>query len=235
MMNKILLSIIIVFACCSFSNAQLKKGSLWAGGDFSYGSFTNRVNDEPDLQARRKVSAVRPFVGISTTENSISGIIFQYRKMREKYVAPGGRATEEIQKGAGWFYRKYKMLGKGFYIYINGEVNYVYVTRESRSVEEFSDFNNSKEHLLILTTYPGIAYALNKNIHLEMRTGNLFNVHYSDRKQHSEWPVNNKRDDHSRHFEIYGSFNETFNYLSIGFRILLNGKERGKTSVDSGK
>lgn len=235
MMNKILLIVIIVFVCCSVSNAQLKKGSLWAGGYFSYGSFINRINELQEPQARRKVLTVLPFAGVSTGENSISGIILQYRREREKYIAPGGRSTNKFDYGAGYFYRKYKMLGKGFYIYINGDVNYVYATSESRSVEDFSDFNRSREHQVRLLIYPGIAYALTKNIHLEMRTGNLFNGYYSDRKKHTEWPVNNKRDEHSRNFDIISSFNETFNYLGIGFRFLLNGREQVKTAVDSRK
>jgi hypothetical protein len=226
-MNKRKTLVLLLPAMLSFTliSAQLKKGSLWLGGHISYGSQLNRVKGESEPQIDDKDISFEPFFGKSITENSIAGIALYYKNRHDRNTTPLGRRIDEFGYAAGIFFRKYKPLGKGFYIYLNGELNFGYTRVNNARAQDVSDFSLSRLNAFHIFGYPGISYQLTRSIHLEMRTEDILRVSYTDEKKHTEFPVNNIRDEHTTRVGVSTGINRVFNYLGIGFRILINNKE----------
>jgi hypothetical protein len=220
-MHKVYLFLtVLMFIAFTHAHGQLNKGALWVGGAMSYGTSSTETKQTPDSKQKNTGLAFAPYLGRTKKENSITGISLLYRMSSGK---SSHLKRSEKDYGAGLFYRKYKGLGKGFYLFANGEVAYQYGTRKDEVVNIPGSYNRSWLHTVSMYAYPGISYAVNPNVHLEVRTGDLITVSFTDQKSKSETP-NYVEDSHGRSVQVSTSLNQLFNYWGIAFRFLLNGK-----------
>ena len=217
--------LITAFICItSFCHAQVKEGSLWGGGIINFGSIENDVQDIPEDNIYSKRAFVSVFIGKSFSEKSIFGINLQYGHERIRSIRITRVANEE-SLGGGFFYRRYTHLGKSFFLF--GHVDLIYTRGRGHVIlqENPADFEKYKSYQFSLNIYPGVSYAINKNIHLEIGAGNLLSAFYGQETRHVEFPVNNVRDERATRYGVTSDFNSSFlGDFKFGFRFLLNGK-----------
>src|SRR3982751_2087954 len=110
-MRKYILSISIsIFTLAT--QAQITKGTFVLGGnlginrrDYTYGNNENTGHG----------FSFSPAIGIATSENKVSGIYLNY--WHNESNSSGDASSEGNTYGGGVFIRKYKSLGKAFYLF----------------------------------------------------------------------------------------------------------------------
>jgi hypothetical protein len=161
---------------------------------------------------------ISPVVGIAFKENSVLGFSASYYHANYEYdasVSYGTRIDQGAALGAGIFMRKYKGLGKNFYLFGNGSLNFSggkinYSNIAPTTTQKITD----KTWTSALDFTPGISYAVSNKFHLEASLGSLLGVSYTRSK--SDNP-----NDKSNSFNFHSDAS-TLNSLSIGFRIFLS-------------
>jgi hypothetical protein len=223
-LKPLVLSVFSVI-CMLSSTAQLNKGSLWVGGSITYGSALYEVKNVQEPAATAKQTGLSLYVGKSIRENIVIGILFSYGRNRDKYISPPIHGDNQFSYGAGIFLRNYKFLGKGFYLFGEGQLEYNYLKNHHIYSIDPVEFYKTKIHGGGLYFYPGVSYAVNKSIHMEARLGNLFGISYSYEKKHVESPVFKERDERIPRFNVSTALNDISSGASFGFRFLLNQKK----------
>jgi hypothetical protein len=170
-MKKILCSFIFI-SFVFIADAQINKGSILLGGTVSSQSF--KTESGTDTQ-KENLFVFTPAVGYAFKTNTVAGINLFYGHSKQGYV--GFPTNQEIKSyGAGIFYRKYMNLSKKFYLFGEADAGYNYGKREqqypssSHSIEKINSFN--------LGVTPGLAFAVNRFIHLEASIANIISLQY---------------------------------------------------------
>lgn len=192
-------------------NAQIKKGSVFLGGDIS--AATQKTETGPTT-SKQSVVTISPVFGKAIKDNMVLGADLLYGHY--DYESTSEQKVDIY--GAGIFLRKYKPIGSsGFYIFLQGRAGY-------RLQKNEVDANTpavsvAKSHSVSLSIYPGLSYAVSKRLHLETGFNNLVSIAYSKDTQTSGNPVVSKSQ--SSGFSISSSLNNVSN-LYLGFRVLLS-------------
>jgi hypothetical protein len=218
-MNKILLTGLIFLSFSFLANAQFSKGSILLGGSINYSDskYTSNVPSSPEQkynQANFSVSA-----GKAISENAVVGLILGYAtssttNYSEFPYGPQPFRTNEYSIGV--FYRKYKGLGKDFYLF--GEADAFYSggnqsTKDSTGSKISSVNSNGGSAAFQL----GISYKISKKFMLDLSLPSLFSVSYSSNKSSSQG-VTTSNDQ----FAISTSLTSSpLSNLAIGFRLIL--------------
>lgn len=161
--------------CLHFiSNAQITKGSILIGGNISADFENNRFGS---FSSNKKTILVMPSIGLAVKENTFYGISLSYSNTN-------ANGAENINTyGGGVFIRKYRPLGKGFYLIGQGglSTNYskYYQLSSSGSIETFRQLYS------YFSIFPGVSYAVSNKLHLETTLNNLLTLYYSHRSVES--------------------------------------------------
>ena len=117
---------------------------------------------------------VSPSAGIAIARNTIVGIGLAYSHGRSDYLDPN-TGTKYNLYGGSVFVRRYLALGKGFYLFGEGDLysQGSKITTTTPSME-----NGQKNWVLGINIYPGISYAINKWFQLEAALPQLANLSY---------------------------------------------------------
>ena len=216
-MKKIFIPALSCFLfSASFLQAQISKGSLFLGGNiglYSSQSHTESGNTKYDQTSFN----VSPVIGKGIKENLIFGVNLFYSYTKFKQNLPVSTGTQAVNGyGAGVFLRKYKSIGKGFYIFLEGDLSGRYDKTDNSPL---TAFNNYKRTSIILAADPGISYAISKKLHLETEFSQIINVYYSNEKGDKlgsdSLPYKTKT------FNFGTSLTNTFlNNVYLGFRLL---------------
>jgi hypothetical protein len=119
---------------------------------------------------------------------------------------------------AGVFYRRYMTLSKKFFLFGEGEVYYAY-SKQLQVQPTYKSESNIKT--VGLSFYPGVAFAVNRRIHLEAGLNDLLNFSYSTgNSEYTPTPAGNTTNSKSSGFNVQTNVN-TSAPLSIGFRFVL--------------
>src|SRR5436305_2101488 len=165
-MKKNLLFIIVVLFNSLSSFAQINKGSVFLGGNIGVSQ------NKPDTLTNAFLSYyIDPQVGIAIKENTIIGVILLYGKSDYNSNASSNNY------GGGFFLRKYKQLGKYFYLFGQGQAIFSYY--KISQTYGATDYNINKQTSINLNLYPGISYAVTKKFHLEATINNLLTLSYT--------------------------------------------------------
>lgn len=78
-----------------------------------------------------------------------------------------------------YFIKKYKLVGKGFYVFGDLRGGYYYTENKNNNINISSVENTQKTHTANVSIFPGIAYKWNNRFLLEVRTGDLISIGYS--------------------------------------------------------
>jgi len=178
-MQKKILLIVIICTVFTAVDAQIKKGSLLLGGQLGVTSLsTKSVNsgDQKNSYVNITVSA-----GKTIRENLLLGVSLLY-----SYNSTGANLPYTQQQngyGAGVFVRKYKTLGKGFYLFGQGSVNGQYNTGRYRNYYNVPNYDNdTKGYDLAASFYPGVSYAISHHFQIETGFSNLIYIDYNHSK-----------------------------------------------------
>ena len=220
-MKKALLLACVFISFATISQAQITKGSVLLGGSIGLSNGKNTGT----YSGKENNIYFNPTVGIAIKENWIIGISGGFSNYKGDLGLYTPERDGESYSG-GLFARRYSALGKNFYLYGNGSINYNKVDQSetsstNNSANYYANFYHSKG--VTLSIAPGIAYAINKWFHLEASLSNLLTVGYStsDRMNISQsGGVTSSNFTKSKNFDVGTNFNPTSS-LYIGFRFVL--------------
>lgn len=212
-MKKYLLVALAVFFLLKNANSQIRGGALFLGGSLGVGA--QKGSSEPGTgDSKTNGLYFSLAIGKAIKENLILGAIMEngYSNSESAFST-----YESRQYGAGVFLRKYMPLGKGFYLFGEGSFRGSFKKNESGYPNQPPiTATLTKEWALIAGLYPGVAYAVNNKIQLEVGLNNIAYVRYLNTT--IEGP-NSKGE--SNGLDIGTNLGNT-GALTVGLRFLLN-------------
>ncbi len=215
-MRKLLPLTILSLIVSVFAHAQISKGSVLLGGNFSAGKsqYSSSANDNESSQRSFNFA---PTLGWATKENTVWGFNLGFNHSKSKSIH-----YPEKQQGSGYsaglFFRKYATLGKGFYLF--GQANAGYNQWKQEEAHAASNYSRvSKSRSIGISAYPGITYAVGKRFHVEVGLNELVSLGYSkyDIKTSQSGTESTTK---SSGFSISTSFSNS-NPFNVGFRFLI--------------
>lgn len=210
-MKKFTLLTSAFFCIASFVHAQISKGTILLGGGISANNSKQDVqNDEHSFNG----FSINPAIGFTVKENTVIGLRGSYGHTKTE----NSTSQQKINSySLGVFMRKYLSLGKSFYLFGEGGVGYNH--SNNTQITDIASKSIFKQNGISANLYPGIAYALNKRIHLEASINNLISLSYYKSEGETISMGNST-------FTKYHSFSFDSNLstsvpLSLGFRFVL--------------
>ena len=229
-MTRILLSLVLFISSSLIANAQFKKGNIILGGQLSYNynSYNQDIPNSPSYpQSDQKVNNgnITISAGKALNENTLVGINLSYLPTTSNnYYNYGVGPLQYKSNGCatGIFYRKYRPLGKEFYLFGQIAASYNWSDQsgnDSMGVKIVTGSNWG----IGLNVFPGIAYRISKHFFLEISIPNLFVVQYNKTSSVvQENVVNYISYSHSDQLNISTSLSTNpLDALGIGFRLIL--------------
>lgn len=215
-MRKLLLAGLFISASF-FASAQISKGSTLLGGGVNY---SNVKSDNSGInEVKQSNTSIILSAGKAVKENTIVGGSLSYGTFNTK-TNNNNPPSESSSYGAGIFMRKYRTLGKNFYLFGQGDLSYGYGKTKQSQISSGTEIKNtSKGWNIIAGVTPGISYALSRKFQLELGFNNLVSVGYGSTKFSTTSPGNTTNSKHSS-FNVSTNFGTTSS-LTIGFRIFL--------------
>jgi hypothetical protein len=218
---KLLFSVVFVCTLLTTSYAQINKGTVWIGSNFSYG----RNNLKPDqyiISGETRTVSILPSFGVAFKENVVLGIFGNYTKTNSELQTTSYYSKrDEKTYGGGLFVRRYVPVFKRFYLYGEGRLRY----NKSESEENWaftSSFGSSnlKSWETGLTFTPGIAYGITRSILLEAGAAALFDARYrSTESLYTPYTQKNSEKSFTAGVNL-----ENASAFYIGIRFLINKK-----------
>lgn len=209
------LFIFFVITAYTTSQAQIKKGSLFLGGDLSLSTINTKNADAENISKQNGFN-ISPVAGIAVKDNLIAGVSLNagFSENKNPYQAP----QKGNLFGAGVFARHYKNIGKsGFYVFVQNGLGATYENqRYQKTTNVNSDSKNVKTFSASLSVYPGLSYAVSRKLHLETGFNNLLSLNYSNSKN-AYW---NAPATKTNRFYLGTSLNN-LSSLYVGFRVLI--------------
>jgi hypothetical protein len=164
MNTKFTLSFLAALTIAVVSNAQINKGSIALGGNINFNSERSKYDN--GFKETTISFLISPSLMISYNNNKAMGFSLTYNHARYSVLDQKSNTY-----GAGVFLRQYKPLGKGFYIFAQEALNFMY--SKSNSLNDTVLVEN-KTSSVMLTANPGLAYDLSKKVQLELLLFNNF-------------------------------------------------------------
>lgn len=213
-MKRIALFTLTLLCMSVAANAQITKGTKLLGGNLS--AALSRTDDN---QLNRQYGfTFNPSLGFTYKDNHVVGFAVSYGHSDSRYKQT---RSESDTYGASVFYRRYLTLGKGFHLFGQANTGYTHYNSDQYSHQSFNG-QKSRLHNVGVSLYPGIAFTVNKRIHLELGMNNLVSLNYTTGINKTYYPGF-----HSETKTSGVNFSTNANpesNLSVGFRIALGKK-----------
>lgn len=205
---KITLALLPFLFFSSITDAQIKKGSILLGGGISYSSTTMDNSTNPKINNTIVIFSA----GKAISVNSVLGINLSYNhSLTSNIYDSSSNRTKGNTYTAGIFYRKYKTLGKKFYLFGQVATNFSY-TKYSYNFPTYTG-NPAEIYGADLSLTPGLAYQLLSKFQLEVTLPSLAGFSYETVKG-----VNTRQ----KIFNAYANLPSfSLNNLIFGFRVIL--------------
>lgn len=217
MKTTLLFLLLFVIAGTAALQAQIIKGSTLLGGNLSFGNSKGEYENSPN-KVKSSSYHIAPSVGVAVEDNLIAGISLGYQY--DKSFNGGNGAVTETSTNrytAGAYIRKYKQLGKSdFYLFGEGNI-YFNASKQKQESEDVIQIR-SRINNIGVNFKPGVSYAVNRWLHLELGMNDLFNAAYSYRKDQGPDVLGDFK---ARGFSVSSSVSNLTNALSFGLRFLL--------------
>jgi hypothetical protein len=219
-MNRILPVLAITLFFSGTASAQFSKGSVLLGGTLAFSGNTSN-NSSYDQNVHSGYFNIS--LGKAVEENTVIGININYQPYNtNSYYYNGNQQPWPYSNngyGAGIFYRKYKSLGKEFYIFGEAGAGYQGATQtgknESGTKVLMGSSNGGNLYLM-----PGVAYKISKHFFLELTIPDIFYAEFISTSTTTTQPVNQKLKYNG--FTIGTSLNAgPLGSVGIGFRLVL--------------
>lgn len=212
-----------IFVCSSIfffytPQAQIKKGSLFLGGNISFLSVKNDIDLPQPLLQKQKSISIQPLAGKAIRDNTIIGIYISFGYAQSDNIN-NSLASKTNQYAGALFLRKYKSLLAGFSLFGETDLRFLH---EGRTYYRSNQTDNTKGPTIGVSFYPGLSYAVNKKLQLETAFGRLFDISYthenrlvkgSDGRTNAKSTIN--------FFNVQTILNNISNF-TLGFRLLIS-------------
>jgi hypothetical protein len=209
-------------------NGQFKKNDILLGGQLSY-NYNSSSSSEPsgyypNSDQKMNYGNITISLGKAVNENTIVGIDLSYLPFSSTNSVTNGPPAIKYQNNGyalGIFFRKYKSLGKEFFLFGQGSASYGWSDQSGKDstgekVASGSSWNAG------INLFPGIAYRISKHFFLELSIPNLFAVTYTKGHSTNQYGVNDVQTSKSDQLLISTSLSTNpLTNLGIGFRLIL--------------
>lgn len=196
-------------------NAQITKGSKLIGGNLSFGSSKGESNSQ-QYETKSSYFDIEPSFGIAVKENLVIGGYIGYRISNNKTISETSESnTKTNTYSAGAFVRKYKQLGKSDF-YLFGQASLYFYNWTEKVEAQNTQQSDRRRQEVGVNIRPGVSYAVNKRLHLELGMHNLLSAGFSYAKD-----VNGPTDYRSKGVFLNSDITNMANSLSFGVRLLL--------------
>ena len=227
-MTRILLILTLFISSTLLTKAQFKKNDILLGGQvsYSYSSATNTYanvifpsGDYKDIDGNITISA-----GKAINENSVFGINLSYMpSSATNYPSLNGDILLKYRNdgySAGIFYRKYKGLGKEFFLF--GEVSASYGWSNTSGKDSVGQkLISGSTSFISATLFPGIAYRVSKHLFLELSIPSLIHVGYSKSNTLSREGSLSQTNKNDQLYFSTSLSSSPLTSLGLGFRLIL--------------
>ncbi len=181
---------VLVFALLFSSSlvAQFTKGNkvLGLGLGFNTNS-TEQTSGSSNQTTKNNLVNLSTELGFATGEHSLKGFFINggFGKYRsENPSQPGSNYKENSYNvGAGFFTRRYKPLGKSFFVFGDGRLGFSYGEKKVGTTSS----SNEKNYNVSVGIYPGVAYKWNQKFLLELRFADLISTGYTRTQTNNEF------------------------------------------------
>ncbi len=215
-MKKILLAVLAALLFIYSANAQIKKGSVFLGGDV--GASAQKTKSGDVTTNKQNGINISPVFGKAIKENLVLGMSAGFGIYNNKYPAGSYSNLETDFYNAGVFLRKYKNIGaSGFYLFVQGGINGGYM-KQKQEGPFAPDLNELKRISVSINAYPGLSYGISRKLHLETGFNNLLSLGYFHDKAESRTTGHFSK---TNGFNISSSLNNASSSLYLGFRLLI--------------
>lgn len=218
-MNRILHTLLLIFLFFPKTHAQFSKGSLLVGGQLAYESYSTNSNGSVQNTHSGNFNVS---MGKAISENSLVGINLSYSPFSESNYFQNSVSPLAYKRnffGIGIFYRKYRTLGKEFFLFGEAGASYTFSNEtgtDSLGVTQLTGSGNGGQIYFM----PGIAYKVSKKFFVEITIPNIFLVQFN--QTHSNYPMAYSGNTKNDQFSISTSLNSNPLFsLGIGFRLIL--------------
>lgn len=187
----------IIVACLagtlvSFTSiAQFQVGDKIIGAGF-YISSSDQKNESASVIDNKVTSTSASLAfnfGIANKEHSVNGFIieggYSISKIKNPSFPSENYKTDGFNLSGGYFTRRYKSIGKNFFLFAEGNGRLTYSKNENlnQSAEE-------KSYRFSAGIYPGISFQSGKRLLLELRFADFVNLSYAYYKRTSNNGIN---------------------------------------------
>lgn len=204
------------------SGAQIKKGAVSLGVDFSFSGGKSSSNLPNSIEGKNFDGSAGITAGKAIEDNLFIGAGVNYGTSNNKNVLSGNTTSEQKSNliGGSVWVRKYYPVLKSFYLFVNGGLSVTGSSTESEQasvlVSKYTGFTVSA------TVYPGISYQMRKNFFLDASVNSLANIFYSHGKSENFDSqgalVNTNKSDT---YGVSTSIGNSANPLQIGMRWII--------------
>lgn len=169
------INLLVFFLFTSFLlNAQIKKGSLFIGGDVSvYKSDANTTNPD-QYTSKSNGFSFSPSLGWVLKDNLVIGgsLLVSFNKSEQQNLTFHNKGN---RIGGGIWMRKYLPVGKSFFLFGNAALNAQSVYSKYTSEPPFY-FHTEKGYAINASIFPGISYQIKKSLFIEVALNNLITL-----------------------------------------------------------
>jgi hypothetical protein len=228
-MKKQFYLVLFFFSVALCSQAQIKKGTILLGGDVGFSSQKNENDDPNNVSTKQTIINLAPSIGKAIKDNLVAGVDLTFGSVKSNQYggSSSGQNTytnNQHDYGLGFFLRRYKPLGSGFSVFMQGRLGAIYNTQKSEITSQLSSTLDLKGYTIDLGFYPGISYAITKRIQLETGFQNLVYAQYDHSKSTqvtNSSPGTNSVTNKSNDFRLATSLSDNLYGFVVGFRVLL--------------
>jgi hypothetical protein len=184
---KINLLVISLFTSL-FLNAQIKKGSLFIGGDAAVNGSRYKSTEANQTTSQSNYYSFSPSLGWAVKDNIVIGgrllaSFYDYNQFSSSNPDNKGNNI-----GAGIWMRKYQPLGKSFYLFADAGINGYSVYRKQTELLQPDYYYKEKGFGVNASIYPGVSYHIKKCLFLEAALNNLISLGYENRNTEQRNP-----------------------------------------------
>lgn len=215
MKTKVLLSIAFIFFGTTVANAQINDGRYLLGGSISY----THQNDAQNSNYKNSYFYSNIQFGKVLKDNTVAGIILSYGNGN----SDNNISNKASKYGAGVFYRKYKSVAKGFYLFGEADALYSYTKNTQGNFQIGNNGTRYISNLGSLSFTPGLSYSIFKRVQIELIMQDLVSLSYGVSKNEatnigSSTISSAKSNNFSASINVNSSL---VNNFGIGFKFLL--------------
>lgn len=213
-MKKTVPALVVCLLASLISSAQIKKGAHFIGGSIGI-SRTENETDPGNVKYETTNFQFSPAYGYAIKQNLIIGgdLVIQSGKNENN-----NNSQENNGFGAGFFVRKYLTLGKGFYLFGQGRFGVLNTKTTSTPTNFPNNATTNRQTSVGVSLFPGVSYAINNKLQLEIGLNDLIYVQYANGKVESgNSPVESTFSNFTLGSNLYSGAG-----LSVGLRILIN-------------